>query len=55
MYEELVKDDIANAGRWRWEVACTHCDAGQLKDAIGHFRQCENFPENEKQMVWCHR
>lgn len=55
VYEELVKDDIANANRWRWEVACTHRDSGQYKEAIGQFRQCENFPENYKQMAWCHR
>jgi tetratricopeptide (TPR) repeat protein len=55
VYEELVRDDLANAGRWRWEVACTHRDAGQYKEAIGNFRQCENFPENYKQMAWCHR
>ena len=55
VYEELVHDDVANAGRWRWEVASTHRDAGQLPEAIGHFRQCENFPENYKQMAWCHR
>ena len=55
VYEELVRDDLANAARYRWEVACTHRDAGQHREAIGNFRQCENFPENYKQMAWCHR
>jgi tetratricopeptide (TPR) repeat protein len=55
VYHELTKDDLANVGRWRWEIACTHRDAGQLAEAIGYFRQCDNLPENLKQMAWCHR
>ena len=54
-YEDLLSVDGAKAGQWRWEIACTHRDAGQFKEAIGHFRQCENFPENYKQMAYCHR
>jgi tetratricopeptide (TPR) repeat protein len=55
VYEELYRDDSAQSSRWRWEVANTHRDAGQLKEAIGNYRQCTNFPENYKQMAWCHR
>jgi tetratricopeptide (TPR) repeat protein len=55
VYEELYKDDAGQANRWRWEVASTHRDSGELAQAIGHFRQCTNFPENYKQMTWCHR
>ena len=40
---------------WRWEIAITYRDAGQYAQAIGNFRQCDNFPENYKQMAWCHR
>ena len=36
-------------------MAATHQQAGQLKEAIGHYRQCDNFPENYKAMAWCHR
>ncbi len=50
-----MKEDAIQSGRWRFEVGCTYRDAGQFKEAIGHFRQCENFPENYKQMAWCHR
>jgi tetratricopeptide (TPR) repeat protein len=54
-YEELTTDDIAQAGRWRWEIGNTYREAGQYKEAIGVYRQCENFPENYKQMAACHR
>ncbi len=55
VYEQLIKEDAAQSGRWRFEVGCTYRDAGQFKEAIGQFRQCENFPENYKQMALCHR
>ncbi|MDX1944118.1 MAG: tetratricopeptide repeat protein [Pirellulaceae bacterium] len=55
VYEELYKEDTAQPGRWRWEIAITYRDAGQYAQAIGNFRQCDNFPENYKQMAWCHR
>ncbi len=55
VYHELEGDDLANIGKWRWEIACTYRDAGQLAEAIGYFRQCDNLPENLKQMAACHR
>jgi len=55
MYTELLGQDIEHAEQWRQLIAAAHRDAGQLKEAIGHFRQCTNFPENYKQMAWCHR
>ena len=55
VYHELEADDLANIGKWRWEIACTYRDAGQLAEAIGYFRQCDNLPENLKQMAACHR
>jgi TolA-binding protein len=36
-------------------LATTQRDAGKYKEAIGQFRQCDNFPENFKQMAACHR
>jgi tetratricopeptide (TPR) repeat protein len=55
VYEELYTSEKQNPNKWRWEIAQTFRDANQLKEAIGHFRQCDNFPENYKQMAWCHR
>lgn len=55
VYEELIAEDTANANKWRWELATTHRDAGQYKEAIAHYRQCDNFPENFRQMAGCHR
>lgn len=54
-YEQLITEDIEQANRWRWEIATTYKDSGQHQLAIGNFRQCTNFPENYKQMAWCHR
>lgn len=55
VYHELESDDLANVGRWRWEIATAYKDDGKLNEAIGYFRQCDNLPENLKQMAWCHR
>ena len=55
IYQDLAVRDAQRAGRWQWELATTYRDAGRYKEAIGVFRQAENFPENLKQMAWCHR
>lgn len=55
VYEELIATDAMKQNQWRWELASTLRDAGQYKDAIAQFRQCDNFPENFKQMAACHR
>lgn len=55
VYAELIAEDTANQNKWRWEMATTHRDAGQYKEAIAHYRQCDNFPENFRQMAGCHR
>ncbi len=55
VYAELIAEDSANQNRWRWELATTHRDAGQYRESIAHYRQCDNFPENFKQMAACHR
>jgi TolA-binding protein len=55
VYAELIAADTMNQNKWRWELATTHRDAGQYKDAIAHYRQCDNFPENFRQMAACHR
>ncbi|MEY4180089.1 MAG: hypothetical protein RLY70_3663 [Planctomycetota bacterium] len=55
VYVELIAADTMNQNKWRWELATTHRDAGQYKDAIAHYRQCDNFPENFRQMAACHR
>ena len=33
----------------------THRVAGQYKEAIGYYRQCNNFPSNYSEMAACHR
>ncbi len=56
VYRELMKLDVPHLTDWLWQVAVTHQEAGQHKEAIGVYRQCdERFPENYKNMAWCHR
>lgn len=55
IYRSLVASDALNGQQWLWALATTQRDANQLKEAIGTFRQCENFPENYRQMAGCHR
>lgn len=54
-YAELIALDSAGASKWRWEMATTFREGNQWKEAIAHFRQCDNFPENFRQMAHCHR
>jgi tetratricopeptide (TPR) repeat protein len=54
-YQALVKTDVTNIQKWLWALATTQRESNQLKDAIGTYRQCENFPENYQQMAACHR
>ncbi|MFM9965063.1 MAG: tetratricopeptide repeat protein [Planctomycetaceae bacterium] len=54
-YTENLKIDVANTEKWLWAIAIAQRDGGMYKEAIGTFRQCTNFPENTKQMAWCHR
>lgn len=54
-FTENLKIDTANTEKWLWWIAITQRDGGMYKEAIGTFRQCTNFPENTKQMAWCHR
>ncbi len=54
-YTENLKIDAANTEKWLWLIANTQRDGGLYKEAIGTFRQCTNFPENTKQMAYCHR
>ena len=54
-YQALVKTDVTNFQQWIWALATTQHEANQFKEAIGTYRQCENFPENYKQMAACHR
>jgi tetratricopeptide (TPR) repeat protein len=44
-----------NSNRWRYAIGETYREAGMLKEAIGQYRQCDNFPEQYKMMAWCHR
>ena len=55
VYQELVRSNALNIQKWLWALATTQRDAGMRKEAIGTFRQCDNFPENYKQMASCHR
>ena len=54
VYQGLVRTDAANIQQWLLALATTQRDAGLYKEAIGAYRQCENFPENYKQMASCH-
>jgi tetratricopeptide (TPR) repeat protein len=55
VYEELLKADSQHAEKWRWQIATAYRDAGKHKQAIGHYRQCTNFPSNYREMAMCHR
>ena len=55
IYRSLVASDALNSQKWLWALATTQRDANLLKEAIGTYRQCENFPENYRQMAGCHR
>jgi tetratricopeptide (TPR) repeat protein len=55
VYEELLKTDSEHAEKWRWQIATAYRDAGKYKQAIGHYRQCTNFPSNYREMAMCHR
>ena len=55
IYRSLIASDALNSQQWLWALATTQRDANLLKEAIGTFRQCENFPENYRQMAGCHR
>jgi tetratricopeptide (TPR) repeat protein len=55
IYQNLLSSDAKNGQRWNWELACAYRDASRFKEAVGVFRQCDNFPEDLKQMAGCHR
>jgi tetratricopeptide (TPR) repeat protein len=54
-YEQLVTEDVEKEQSWRWQIATAYQDWGKYTEAIANFRQCTNFPENYKNMAWCHR
>ncbi len=54
VYRELLQSDAANVQTWLWALATTQEDAGLLKEAIGAYRQCDNFPNNYREMADCH-
>ncbi|HIM29874.1 MAG TPA: tetratricopeptide repeat protein, partial [Planctomycetes bacterium] len=54
-YEQLVTEDVEKEQSWRWQIATAYQDWGKYAEAIANFRQCTNFPENYKNMAWCHR
>lgn len=56
VYRELISSDPDRAETWLWNVAYTyHHYGGNFKEAIGSYRQCNNFPSNLQQMADCHR
>lgn len=56
VYRELIETDPERAESWLWNVAYTyHHYGGNYKEAIGSYRQCNNFPSNLQQMADCHR
>lgn len=55
IYQGLMASDAEHADRWQWEIANAYRDGGRYKEAIASYRLMDNFPENLKQMAWCHR
>jgi len=55
IYQELMARDVDHADNWLWNIGITQRDGGMLKEAIGTFRQCNNFPNNYNEMAGCHR
>jgi tetratricopeptide (TPR) repeat protein len=56
VYRELISTDPDRAETWLWNVAYTyHHYGGNYTEAIGSYRQCNNFPSNIQQMADCHR
>lgn len=55
VYEQLLEADSEHTEKWRWQIATAYRDAGKYKQAIGHYRQCTNFPSNYREMAMCHR
>ena len=55
IYQELMAKDVDHTDDWLWNMGITQRDGGMLKEAIGTFRQCNNFPNNYNEMAGCHR
>ncbi|MFN0199443.1 MAG: tetratricopeptide repeat protein, partial [Planctomycetaceae bacterium] len=55
IYQELMAKDVDHTDDWLWNIGITQRDGGMLKEAIGSFRQCNNFPSNYTEMAGCHR
>ena len=55
IYQELMAKDVEHTDEWLWNTGVTQRDGGMLKEAIGTFRQCTNFPNNYNEMAGCHR
>lgn len=55
IYQDLLTRDGMNAPKWQWELASAYRDGGKYKEAIAAFRQTDRFPEDTKQMAYCHR
>ena len=55
LYQQLMQEDATDADRWLWETAATHKESSNWKAAIGFFRQSDRFPDNYREMAYCHR
>ena len=55
IYQELLAKDVDHTDNWLWNIGITQRDGGMLKEAIGTFRQCNNFPNNYNEMAGCYR
>ena len=55
IYQQLVASDAKNSSRWLFELGTVYRDSGQNKEAIAAFSQCDNFPEDTKQIAECYR
>ncbi len=54
-YRELIDAHPKGANDYLWAIAECHEGAGDLKSAIGAYRQVDNFPANYFRMASCHR
>lgn len=55
VYTELCSLDSANISSYQYSIGWCHHRLGQYKEAIGAYRQSENFPSNYYQIAACHR
>jgi len=54
-YQGLIQTDPDRVGEYQWAIAECHEKRSDYKNAIGVYRQCDNYPEVYYRMAGCHR